>query len=416
MGSWNYLCGKFMLLLVKAKFARTPFMKNSATEFSSAVHPNAEAVFGKDSFLFMNGPDHQAIRGSFLKLLTKKAVTVYLSIQETMVLQYIEKWKQNKGEVDLRHHLLELTSLTSQAAFVGPYIPDTERFQHLMKIMGESLVSLPINLPGSGVWRANRARVEVEKILTEAAKSCKKCMREGKSPSSFLDFWTQIVLNEVDKAEQNGESPPYYSSDYRMGVTVKDGMFAAQDAVTASLSQIVALMSDYPDILEKVREEQHRVNASKDPITTEMFQEMTYTRQVVKEILRFRPPVPLWAHIAMSDMEIEGYTAPKGCVVFSSISAACREDFTNPDTFDPDRMGPERQEDIKHCANYLVFGAGKHRCTGKEYAINLMVVFLAVLSTRCTWTRRRTAKSDEIEYMPSAYPADLFITIHDNSS
>lgn len=119
----------------------------------------------------------------------------------------------------------------------------------------------------------------------------------------------------------------------------------------------------------------------------------------------------MWAHIAMSNMEIDsGYTAPKGCIVFSSISAACREDFTDPDKFDPDCMGPERQKDIKHCANYLVFGTGPHRCAGRDYAMNHMVVFLSVLSTSCTWTRRRTPKSDEIEYMPSAYPADLFIT------
>lgn len=129
-------------------------------------------------------------------------------------------------------------------------------------------------------------------------------------------------------------------------------------------------MSDYPNVLERVREEQYRINASRDPITYEMLKEMTYTRQVVKEILRFRPPVPIWAHIAMSNMEIgSGCTAPKGCVVFSSISAACCEDFTNPDKFDPDRMGPDRQEDVKHCKNYLVFGAGPHRCAGREYAM-----------------------------------------------
>lgn len=122
----------------------------------------------------------------------------------------------------------------------------------------------------------------------------------------------------------------------------------------------------------------------------------------------------MWAHISMCDMEIEsGCTAPKGSVVFSSISSACREDFTNPDKFDPDRMGPDRQEDIKHCTNYLVFGAGPHRCAGREYAMNHMIVFLSVLSTNCTWTRRRTAKSDELEFMPSAYPADLFITFSD---
>jgi cytochrome P450 family 710 subfamily A protein len=308
-----------------------------------------------------------------------------------------------------------MNASTSQAAFLGPYIEDAEHFQGLLKTMNGAFASLPISFPGNAIWKTKHARVEVENILTKVVTSSKKNMQADKPPSCLLDFWSQSVLNEMKKFEERGECPPDHTSDFIMAITVMDFLSAAQDASTSSLAQTVALMSDCPDILEKVQGEQHRVNASKAPISFETLKEMTYTRQVIKEVLRFRPPVPMWAHTAMSNMEIEnGYHAPKGCVVFSSISAACREGFTNPDKFDPDRMGLERKEDVKYCTNFLVFGAGPHMCAGREYAMNHMVVFLSVLSTSCTWTRRKTSKSDEIVYMPSAYPADLLITFHDN--
>ena len=86
--------------------------------------------------------------------------------------------------------------------------------------------------------------------------------------------------------------------------------------------------------------------------------------------------------------------------------------FTDAEKFDPDRFGPDRKEDIVHSRNYLVFGAGSHLCVGKDYAINQLVCYLAILSTSCDWTRRRTEKSDDWQYLPTIYPHDSFITLH----
>lgn len=66
-----------------------------------------------------------------------------------------------------------------------------------------------------------------------------------------------------------------------MADCVLDFLFASQDASTASLTWIIALMADRPDVLAKVQEEQARVRPNiHEPITGDMLDQMTYTRQV----------------------------------------------------------------------------------------------------------------------------------------
>ncbi len=72
------------------------------------------------------------------------------------------------------------------------------------------------------------------------------------------------------------------------------------------------------------------------------------------------------------------------CVCVSS------QGYENPDKFDPDRFGPERQEDIKYAGNFLVFGHGPHYCVGKEYAQNHLAVFLARIASSVDIERVRS--------------------------
>lgn len=67
-----------------------------------------------------------------------------------------------------------------------------------------------------------------------------------------------------------------------------------QDASTASLVWTVTLMAEHPAVLARVRDEQARLRPDPSaPITGERLNEMSFTRQVVKEILRYRPPAPM---------------------------------------------------------------------------------------------------------------------------
>ena len=46
-----------------------------------AVHPSGKWILGANNLAFMHGPEHKALRKSFLSLFTPKALSIYVAIQ-----------------------------------------------------------------------------------------------------------------------------------------------------------------------------------------------------------------------------------------------------------------------------------------------------------------------------------------------
>jgi cytochrome P450 family 710 subfamily A protein len=106
--------------------------------------------------------------------------------------------------------------------------------------------------------------------------------------------------------------------------TVLDFLFASQDASTSSIVWSLQLLADNPDVLRRVREEQTVLRPNNEPITNDLLGQMHYTHQVVKEVLRYRPPATMVPHIAIEDWKVEDegqtYEVKKGSVILPSVS------------------------------------------------------------------------------------------------
>ncbi|GFR45001.1 hypothetical protein Agub_g6311 [Astrephomene gubernaculifera] len=409
--SWNSICGVFTIFVTDAALSRYVFSHNSEDSLLLCLHPNAEWILGGTNIAFMSGPEHKALRKSFLALFTRRALGLYVLKQDALIRKHFEDWLSMPGPVEVRPLIRDLNANTSQEVFMGPYLDDPQeraQFYESYRAMTDGFLAFPLMVPGTAVWKGRKGRFYIVKILTKAAARSKVRMAAGQEPECLLDFWTKQILSDMKDAADAGTEPPFYSDDKRIAETMMDFLFASQDASTASLVWTVTLMAEHPDVLARVREEQLRLRPDPSaPITGDVLNEMTYTRQVVKEILRFRPPAPMVPQRAQVPFKLtETYTAPKGSLIIPSVISACKQGYSEPDRFDPDRFGPERQEDIKFASNYLVFGHGPHYCVGKEYANNHLTVFLSLLSTSLDWSRVRSAESDEIKYLPTIYPGD----------
>lgn len=92
--------------------------------------------------------------------------------------------------------------------------------------------------------------------------------------------------------------------------------------------------------------------------------------QVVKEVLRLYPPIPLFPRLAASDDVLpSGHAVQKGDVVFMSSYTLGRDPelWQDPLVFNPDRFSPE-EEANRHPCKWLPFGAGPRMCLGAGFA------------------------------------------------
>lgn len=73
------------------------------------------------------------------------------------------------------------------------------------------------------------------------------------------------------------------------------------------------------------------------------------------------------------------------------------EVFPEPDVLNPDRWLDPNSSANANPKNYMVWGAGPHRCIGVEYATMNIALVLAVACMSFDFEHHVTEKSDKVE-------------------
>nr|QWK52434.1 cytochrome P450 710A1-2 [Isatis tinctoria] len=409
--SANYLIGKFIVYIRDTELSHQIFSNVRPDAFHLVGHPFGKKLFGDHNLIYMFGEDHKSVRRQLAPNFTPKALSTYTALQQLVILRHIRRWEETfsggSRPVSLRNLVRELNLETSQTVFVGPYL-DKEarnRFRTDYNLFNLGSMALPIDLPGFAFGEARRAVTRLAETLAVCAGKSKARMAAGEEPTCLIDFWMQAIVADI----KSGKPAPPHSGDEEIGGFLFDFLFAAQDASTSSLLWAVALLDSEPEVLSRVREEVARIwsHESNALITVDQLAEMKYTLSVAREVVRFRPPATMVPHVAAKDFPLtKSYTVPKGTIVFPSVFDSSFQGFTEPDRFDPDRFSETRKEDQVFKRNFLAFGWGPHQCVGQRYALNHLVLFIAMFSTLLDFKRLRSDGCDEIVYCPTISPKD----------
>jgi len=143
-------------------------------------------------------------------------------------------------------------------------------------------------------------------------------------------------------------------------------------------------------------------------INMDQLESLTYTRAVVRELLRYRPPVLMVPYLVKKPFPItDTYTVPKGSMLVPTTYMALHdpEVYENPDHFDPERYYSGDAE-IKGAKNYLVFGTGPHYCLGQVYAQLNLALMVGKASVQMNWTHHATPLSEKIKVFATIFPKD----------
>lgn len=164
-------------------------------------------------------------------------------------------------------------------------------------------------------------------------------------------------------------------------------LFLAGHETTANtLAWTWYLLSQHPEVEAKVHAELETVLGGRAPELADL-PRLTYLRQVIEESMRVYPTVYAMDRTTTKDLEIGGYTVPKGKTIF--VSPWCMHHdpryFPDPFTFDPDRWTPEEKAKRPRYS-FFPFGGGPRTCIGEQFAWAEATVVLATLAQR--WQAR----------------------------
>jgi cytochrome P450 family 710 subfamily A protein len=74
--------GNFTMFVTEAEAVRKVLTENGPDGFTMVLHPSGKRILGDNNIAFMHGPRHKALRHSFLQLFGRKALGLYLHLQE----------------------------------------------------------------------------------------------------------------------------------------------------------------------------------------------------------------------------------------------------------------------------------------------------------------------------------------------
>lgn len=159
-------------------------------------------------------------------------------------------------------------------------------------------------------------------------------------------------------------------------------MFEGHDTTMTSVCFTLYLMSQHPEVQERVAQEILLVTGSDTDLTSAQLAELKFLDAVIKESLRLYPSVPCFFRDCKEEYTLpSGYTIPAGSSIMINAIMAHHDEknFKDPSTFNPDRFvaGSESEDHRRHNFAYIPFSAGYRNCIGQRFAMMSMKATLA---------------------------------------
>lgn len=372
------------------------------------------------NWVFLDGKAHTDYRRSLNGLFVQKALESYIPTLEKYMDIYLKRFIDYEGPKQFFPEFRELLCALSLRTFCGDHITEdqialiADNYYRVTAAM--ELVNFPIIIPYTKTWYGKKIADDTMKIFEKCAEHAKIVINEENgTPSCIMDEW----IHMMKVARQNKSDDPDAKllvrefSNKEISEVIFTFLFASQDASSSLACWLFQIVADRPDIAAKVREEQLRVrnNDLSTPLTLSLINEMTYTNDVVKESLRYRPPVLMVPYVVKQPFPVtDDYTAPKGSMIIPTLYPALHDPEVYPD---PDSFIPERWENATgdmYKRNWLVFGTGPHICIGKTYVLMTFTAMLGKFLLYSDLVHHKTPLSEEIKVFATIFPKDdLFL-------
>lgn len=214
-------------------------------------------------------------------------------------------------------------------------------------------------------------------VLVSGAAAAIEAKKAAKAASGKVPLLSQ---QEVD-VEKEGESDERYVFLYELAKQtgnqkelrdqIINTLIAGRDTTASLMSSTLFMLSRRLDVWSKLQAEVQSTLKGKAP-TFDQIKDMKYLRNVLHEVLRLFPVVPINAKFANKDTILPRGGGPKGdepmfvqkgqMIIWVIYSMHRREDLWGSDAA---AFKPERWDGLQAGFNFLPFNGGPRICPGK---------------------------------------------------
>ena len=245
------------------------------------------------------------------------------------------------------------------------------------------------------------------------------------------DFW----LAEQEKARVTTDAPftlareaygkPSQDISNKEEVANSIGMLTVIGSLLLAtpVQSFLIAMCHHPEWQVKGAEELDRVCPGRLP-TPEDLKDLPVLRAIIREVHRWRPPVPVGApHASEQDDVYGGYFIPKNSSVVSLAWTFERDErlYPDPESFRPERWlepaWPTYKEPLtlySQIKGHNGFGWGQRMCIGQDYVEVVNMIMIGSLLACCSVGKKKdpsTGEDIEIETMDYE-PFTIFVRPH----
>lgn len=220
--------------------------------------------------------------------------------------------------------------------------------------------------------RRNRFRAG---IATVDAALTPRIARRRAAPAAYPDMLGQMLEARDPKT---GEP----MSDKQLRDECVNIFFAGHESTAVALTWTCLLLSQHPEVEQRMREEVAAVLGDRAP-TLQDLPKLRYVTAVLEEVLRLYSPSWIMARQAREADKIGPYDVTPGTVVVMMQPILHKHPafWDEPEKFDPERFTSERSAKRPRFA-YYPFGGGQRLCIGSNMALMTTTVALAMMMQR----------------------------------
>ncbi|XP_058043386.1 cytochrome P450 2J2-like [Ahaetulla prasina] len=300
----------------------------------------------------------------------------------------VETFKQTKGRpFDPSIPVLNAVSnIICALSFGHQFVPEDENFQKLteaLKIlvnftgnifhMAYALLPQLMNyLPGPH----KKALASMNLILAFAKQEIEKHKESHylHEPQDFIDHY----LLQIEKS-RNDPNPTY--DEENLAVCIMDFFAAGTESTFASMIWALLMLTNHPDIQEKIQKEIEDVFGFSRSISYQDRKKLPYTNAVILEMQRLKYAVLIGApRKSTKDVKMRGYYIPKGTVIVPDLLSVLHdpEQWETPKEFNPNHF-LDKDGKFTEREEFLPFGIGQRACVGEQLARIEIFIFLTSL-------------------------------------